>query len=138
MGEDGTDNYRGLKGAGGWRAEQMLYLPSCCVASKHSKDRFLWHCAPRPGHGVLCSAGDVPEPALPHSPVGKTSDSYQYGQRGGSVQQPVCFHRLVLSHPCGWRRKPRARRSTPLLTFISCGFTASCCPLNYCSQGLCP
>lgn len=48
LGEDGTDNYKGLIGAGGWKAEQeMLYMPSCCMASKCSEDRFLWHSAPR-------------------------------------------------------------------------------------------
>lgn len=126
MGEDGTDNYRGLIGAGGWKAEQeMLYMPSHCMASTCSEDRFLWHSALRRNHGVLCSGGGVPDPALPCSPVGKTSDTYQYRQRGASVQQ---LSQACLSHPRGWRRKPEARSSTPLLTFISCGFTASCFP----------
>lgn len=44
---------------------------------------------------------------------------------------PVRFHRLVLSHLHGWRRESRAVSSIPLLTFISGGFYAFCCPLNY-------
>lgn len=64
---------------------EMLYLHSCRVASKRPEDGFPWHGVLSLKCRVPRTCGNAHKPALPRSPVGKTNDSYRYGQHGEGV-----------------------------------------------------